>query len=258
MDCFLQFCVLMKQDDFKFSPSVILVPVLMVLTIWLVFWFQVRVYYGIKYFGIEPLTFSGLKGVLFSPFLHSNISHLYNNTVPLFVLSMALFYFYNKISWKVILYGILISGLLTWLIGRPGNHIGASGLIYVLVSFIFFKGVLAKHYRLIALSLLVVFLYGSMIWYVFPVKDNMSWEGHLSGLITGLLFAVIFRKQIAKPEIYAWEQPDYNEEEDEFMKHFDENGNFIEFKEEDSEVIEATPQPKTTIRYIYKKSSEKD
>jgi hypothetical protein len=127
-----------------------------------------------------------------------------------------------------------------------------------LVSFIFFKGVLAKHYRLIALSLLVVFLYGSMIWYVFPVKDNMSWEGHLSGLITGLLFAVIFRKQIAKPEIYAWEQPDYNEEEDEFMKHFDENGNFIEFKEEDSEVIEATPQPKTTIRYIYKKSSEKD
>lgn len=248
----------MKQDDFKFSPSVIVVPILMVLTIWLVFWFQVRVYYGIKYFGIEPQTLSGLKGVLFSPFLHSNISHLYNNTIPLFVLSMALFYFYHKISWKVIIYGILLSGLLTWLIGRPGNHIGASGLIYVLVSFIFFKGVLAKHYRLIALSLLVVFLYGSMIWYVFPVKDNMSWEGHLSGLLTGFLFAVIFRKQIAKPETYAWEQPDYNEEEDEFMKHFDENGNFIEFKEEDSEVVETQSKQETTIRYIYKEETKKD
>lgn len=250
--------VIMKQDHFKFSPSVIVVPVLMVLTIWLVFWFQVRVFYGIKYYGIEPLTFSGLKGVLFSPFLHSNISHLYNNTIPLFVLSAALFYFYRNVSWKVIIYGILISGLITWFIGRQGNHIGASGLIYVLVSFIFFKGVLAKHYRLIALSLLVVFLYGSMIWYVFPVKDNMSWEGHLSGMITGFLFAVFFRKQIAKPETYVWEQPDYNEEEDEFMKHFDENGNFIEFKEEESEVTETTPKPKTTIRYIYKKESEND
>lgn len=248
----------MKQDDFKFSPSVIVVPILMVLTIWLVFWFQVRIYYGIKYFGIEPQTLSGLKGVLFSPFLHSNISHLYNNTIPLFVLSMALFYFYHKISWKVIIYGILLSGLLTWLIGRPGNHIGASGLIYVLVSFIFLKGVLAKHYRLIALSLLVVFLYGSMIWYVFPVKDNMSWEGHLAGLITGFIFAVIFRKQIAKPETYAWEQPDYNEADDEFMKHFDENGNFIEFKGEDSKVVETQSKQETTIRYIYKEEPKKD
>jgi membrane associated rhomboid family serine protease len=248
----------MKQDDFKFSPSVIVVPILMVLTIWLVFWFQVRVYFGIKYYGIEPQTLSGLRGILFSPFLHSNISHLYNNTIPLFVLSMALFYFYHKISWKIIIYGILLSGMLTWLIGRPGNHIGASGLIYVLVSFIFFKGVLAKHYRLIALSLLVVFLYGSMIWYVFPVKDNMSWEGHLAGLITGFIFAVIFRKQIAKPETYAWEQPDYNEADDEFMKHFDENGNFIEFKEEDSNEMESDVDSRPTIHYIYKKTTEKD
>jgi membrane associated rhomboid family serine protease len=248
----------MKQDDFKFSPSVIVVPILMVLTIWLVFWFQVRVYFGVKYYGIEPQTLSGLRGILFSPFLHSNISHLYNNTIPLFVLSMALFYFYHKISWKIIIYGILLSGMLTWLIGRPGNHIGASGLIYVLVSFIFFKGVLAKHYRLIALSLLVVFLYGSMIWYVFPVKDNMSWEGHLAGLITGFIFAVIFRKQIAKPETYAWEQPDYNEADDEFMKHFDENGNFIEFKEEDSNEMESDVDSRPTIHYIYKKTTEKD
>src|SRR5690606_6024302 len=117
-----------------------------------------------------------------------------NNTIPLFVLTMALFYFYRKIAWKVILYGILLSGLITWLIGRPANHIGASGLIYVLVSFIFFKGIFAKNYRLVALSLLVIFLYGSLIWYVFPVKEHMSWEGHLGGLITGFVFALFFRK----------------------------------------------------------------
>jgi hypothetical protein len=145
---------------------------------------------------------------------------------------MALFYFYKNIAWKILVYGILLSGFLTWLIGKSGNHIGASGLIYVVVSFIFFKGIFAKYYRLIALSLITIFLYGSMIWYVFPIKDGMSWEGHLSGLITGLFFALIFRKHVAKPERYYWEKPGYNEDDDPFMKHFDENGNFIEIEDE--------------------------
>ena len=147
----------------------------------------------------------------------------------------SLFYFYRQIAWKVIIYGILLSGFLTWCIGRPGNHIGASGLIYVLVSFIFFKGIFAKYYRLVALSLLIIFLYGSMIWYVFPVKEGMSWEGHLAGLITGFLFSIFFRKSIVKPETYVWQQPDYNEDNDPFLKHFDEQGNFIEHIEPEIE-----------------------
>jgi hypothetical protein len=158
---------------------------------------------------------------------------------------------------------------LTWLIGSSGNHIGASGLIYVLVSFIFFKGIFAKHYRLIALSLMVVFFYGSMIWYVFPVKDGMSWEGHLGGLITGLVFALIFRKQVAKPERYKWEQPNYNEDNDPFMRHFDENGNFIEIEPEpesgtisESEIEIETNQITSShtdgikIKYTYKKTED--
>ncbi|NNK28616.1 MAG: rhomboid family intramembrane serine protease, partial [Flavobacteriaceae bacterium] len=156
------------------------------------------------------------------------IDHLYNNTIPLFVLSTALFYFYRKIAWKVVIFGILLSGLLTWVIGRPANHIGVSGFIYVLVSFTFFKGIFAKHYRLIALSLIVVFLYGSMVWGTLPIQEGISWEGHLSGMLTGLLFAIIFRKEIAKPKKFIWEEEHYNEEDDEFMKHFDEDGNFIE------------------------------
>jgi len=237
-----------NQEHFKFSTGVYAYPVSFVLLIWLVFWFEVRFGFRFNSFGIYPGTFKGLRGIVFSPFIHSGIEHLYHNSIPLLVLSTALFYFYRKIAWKVILFGILLSGILTWIIGRSGNHIGASGLIYVLVSFTFFKGIFAKHYRLIALSLAIVFLYGSMVWGTLPLKDGISWEGHLSGMITGLLFAVWFRKEIAKPKKYVWEQPDYNEEDDEFMKHFDENGNFIEHLEEE-------PENTLEVTYHYKEDN---
>lgn len=221
------------QHHFKFSTGVVAYPILFVLLIWLVFWVEIKFGVVFNSYGVYPGSVKGLRGILFSPFIHSGIDHLYSNTIPLFVLSAALFYFYRKIAWKVVIFGILLSGLMTWMIGRPANHIGASGLIYVLVSFTFFKGIFAKHYRLIALSLIVVFLYGSMIWGTLPIKEGVSWEGHLSGLVTGLLFAIIFRKEIAKPKKFVWEEEHYNEEDDEFMRHFDKDGNFIERTEDE-------------------------
>lgn len=256
-----------KNQHFKYSNSIIVYPLMILFTIWLVFWYQVRIDSGIKTFGIRPQKIEGLIGIVTSPFIHGDINHIYNNSIPLFVLSLALFYFYNKIAWKVIGFGILLSGFLTWIIANNGNHIGASGLIYVLVSFMFFKGIFAKHYRLIALSLLVIFLYGSMIWYVFPIKSGMSWEGHLGGLITGLVFAVIFRKQIAKPKRYKWEDPNYNEEDDPFMRHFDKDGNFIEFEpeeefeiesevEKDNNQMTSSNQNRINIYYTFKENKE--
>ena len=247
---------MIKDQQFKYSTGVILYPLVMLFTVWLVFWYQVRIDHSIKSFGIRPQKVEGLMGILTSPFLHGDINHLYNNSIPLFVLSLALFYFYKRIAWKVIVYGILLSGLLTWTIAKSGNHIGASGLIYVLVSFIFFKGIFAKHYRLIALSLMVVFLYGSLIWYVFPVKAGMSWQGHLGGLISGFIFALIFRKQIAKPERYKWEDPDYDEENDPFMKHFDDNGNFIELEPEVDQDSNLESNEGVEIRYDYKENKD--
>ena len=164
-------------------------------------------------------------------------------------MSSALFYFYRSIAWKVLGFGILLSGLLTWSFARPAYHIGASGLIYVLFSFTFFKGIFAKHYRLIALSLLVIFLYGSLVMYALPIKEGISWEGHLSGLIVGLVFALFFRRKIAKPKRYVWEHEDYNEEDDDFLKHFDEDGNFIEHRELEIE------EESTTINYTLKKDN---
>jgi len=246
-----------KEQHFQYSNTVILYPFMLLLMLWIVFWFQIRIDSTIKNFGIHPQKIEGLLGVFTSPFLHGNITHLYHNSIPLFVLSVALFYFYKKIAWQVILWGVIISGGLTWLIAQQGNHIGASGLIYVLVSFIFFKGVFAKHYRLIALSLLVIFFYGSMIWYIFPIKTGMSWEGHLSGLITGFIFALVFRKTIPKPERYVWETETYNEEEDLFMKHFDENGNFIETDIKDNNENENdNKEVPIKVNYIYKSNKD--
>src|SRR6056297_2228513 len=178
-------------SHFRFSNSVVVVPLMAVLAIWSVYWVELAQQVNFNSYGIYPQTMSGLKGLVFSPFIHGSLEHLYNNTIPLAVLLAALFYFYNRIAWKIVLWGVLISGFLTWCIGRPSYHIGASGLIYVLASFTFFKGVFLKHYRLIALSLVVVFIYGSLLWYIFPVKEGISWEGHLGGFVTGLFLAIV-------------------------------------------------------------------
>jgi membrane associated rhomboid family serine protease len=249
---FAIFRLMNSQHHFKFSTGVVAYPIFFVLTIWLVFWFEVRFGYNFSKYGVYPQTFKGLRGIVLSPFIHGSIQHIYHNTIPLFVLSAALFYFYRNIAWKIIIYGIFLSGFLTWCIGRSSYHIGASGLIYVLVSFTFFKGVFAKHFRLIALSLLVVFLYGSMIWYTMPIEEGISWEGHLGGLITGLLFAIFFRKQIAKPQKYEWEEDTFNEDDDPFLKHFDEDGNFIELNEE------STEEEPSKVNYIFKKKEQSD
>lgn len=255
------------SQQFRYSTSVIAYPLCFVLTLWLVFWAQVRFLPSIKKMGVYPQRLEGLLGIFTSPFIHSDIEHLYHNSIPLFILSVALFYFYRTISWKVLFWGIVLSGLITWVIGRPANHIGASGLVYVLVSFIFFKGVFAKHYRLIALSLVIIFLYGSLIWYAFPVKEGMSWEGHLGGLISGLVFAIIFRKSIAKPERYVWQQPHYDEADDPFLKHFDKDGNFIEniepveensFTEANDNELKSEEGANTPIKinYTFKKTED--
>lgn len=218
----------MDDKNLKFSPSVLAWPLFSVVLLWIVFWAEVRFKLNLTEYGIYPRTFSGLRGILFSPFLHGDIQHLYNNSIPLFLLIAAMRFFYRRQTLAVLGYGILLSGFLTWVIGRESYHIGASGLIYVLVSFIFFKGIQTKYYRLVALSLTVIVMYGGMIWYVFPnVQEGISWEGHLAGLITGYVFSLMIKTpEYQKPIVYDWERPDFNPEEDMFMRHFDENGNF--------------------------------
>ena len=241
-----------KKDNLYFSNDVLLFPLLFLLAIVVVFWIESRFNINLNHLGIYPRKIEGLRGILFSPFIHGDVKHLFNNAIPLLVLTSALFYFYRRIRWKVLIYGLLLTGLFTWLIGRSNIHIGASGVIYMLTAFLMFRGILSKHYQLTALSFSVIFLYGGFIWYVFPTDPKISWEGHLSGFIVGIIFALIFNKQTLPVKKYVWQNEDYNPDDDPFMKNFDEDGNFIETVSE-TEIVESQKEP-SSINYIFKKS----
>lgn len=166
--------------------------------------------------GIYPGTPKGLLGILFSPFLHSSFSHLWSNTLPLLIQIWLLFYFYKNIAFPAFIYLWLLSGFITWIIGRSSYHIGASGLVFALLFFLFFSGVLRRYIPLIAVSLVVAFIYGSTIWSMFPIAEfidvNISWEGHLSGALSGLIIAVIFRKQGPQRPTDIWVDEDEDDE----------------------------------------------
>ncbi len=218
-----------NKNDIKYSHIVWFVPLLLLVSIWMVYIVEIKFGFNFNKYGIYPQSLKGLRGVFFSPFIHGNTNHLINNSVPLVVLSACLFFFYKEVAWKVLLIGTLCSGFMTWSIARDNYHIGASGVIYLLFSFIFFSGVIRRNYRLVAISLGVVFLYGSMIWYVFPVKEGISWEGHLSGFVIGVLFAVIYRK-------IGLQKTEHTYTISEFDTYFDEEGNLKESIEEESSI----------------------
>ncbi len=221
------------EHHLQFSKSVFLIPTIYIVSIWVIYWIEINFGFNFNKFGVFPRDLVGFRGVFLTHFIHSDVSHLFNNSIPLFVLLVSLFYFYKDVAFKVLLLGGFFTGFLTWIIARESFHIGASGIVYLLFSFVFFSGIIKKHYRLVALSLIIIFLYGSMIWYVLPIKDGMSWEGHLSGFLTGFIFAIIKRKKgIVKKE--------HQFSETEFDLLFDQNGNFSppEIEEELQDKIE--------------------
>lgn len=182
-----------------------IIPGIFVFLMWLVKIVEVLFDINLTRFGIYPLTVQGLPGILFSPFIHADFTHLFSNSVPLFFLSLALFYFYSEVALKVLIWTYFLTGLLVWIAGREAWHIGASGVIYGLASFLFFSGIIRRYFRLIALSLLIVFLYGSMVWGLFPgVYKNVSWESHMLGFFSGLALSVWYRNQGPQRPVYEW------------------------------------------------------
>ncbi len=147
--------------------------------------------------GVRPQKVEGLIGILTSPLIHGDWNHLYSNSVSFFILSVTLFYFYNKIAYKVFFLIYLLTGIGTWLAARDSWHIGASGIIYGLTSFLTLSGILRKYYRLIAISFIVIFFYGSIVWGALPLKFDLpySWEGHLWGGFIGSLLAFIYKNE---------------------------------------------------------------
>ena len=195
-----------------------LLPGVFVFIMWLVKIIEVLFDLDLSNFGIYPLSLEGLPGILFSPFIHANFGHLFNNSLPLFFLGTALFYFYSEIAIRVSLWTYLLTGTLVWFAGRNAWHIGASGLIYGFASFLFFSGIIRKYFRLVALSLLIVFLYGSMVWGIFPnIYREVSWESHMLGFISGVVLAVWYRKEGPQQPVYEWLDEEDEENSDKEM-----------------------------------------
>jgi len=192
----------------------------LVAAFWLVKFIEMQSGQSLVEFGVFPRTLSGIKGVITSPFIHGDLRHLISNSVPLLVLSGGVFYFYSSLAYRVIAGVFLLGGFWLWLGGRESFHIGASGLVYGLTTFLFFSGMLRRDIRLMALSMLVVFLYGGMIWGIFPLFTGISWEAHLFGAFAGILFSFVYRKEGPQRKVYEWEDETENEtdEQDAYWK----------------------------------------
>ena len=168
--------------------------------------------YSLVEWGIRPLSISGLPGIILAPLVHSDWDHFYANAVPLLVLGVSLFYFYRGISVKVFVFIYLLTGIWVWLGARDAWHIGASGVIYGLAAFLIAGGFMRNYIPLMAISLMVVFLYGSMIWGIFPFKWDVpySWESHLWGTVAGIVLAVVYRKEGPQKPVKRWPEEEYD------------------------------------------------
>jgi membrane associated rhomboid family serine protease len=192
--------------------SIFICPIFFVLLIFAIKGLEFFNDFSLVKYGVLPRDISGLKGIIFSPLIHSDFSHLTNNAVPIFVLLISLRYFYKSISTEIFIWSWFISGFLLWSFAKQNYHIGASGLIYALFSFLFFSGLIRKHTRLMAVSMFVVFLYGSLVWGIFPLQEKVSWEGHLTGAVSGVLLAFWFRHQGPPKQIYQYEIDEVEQE----------------------------------------------
>ncbi len=167
------------------------VSILLIAILWLVKLWEISFGVDLYRLGVYPRQINGLIGIIFAPLIHANFKHLYSNSLPLFVLTFTLFYVYPRQAFKVLFIGWIMTYALLWLIGRPGYHIGASGLVYMLTSFSIFSGFFSMKKSLLTISLIVIFLYGSSIWGMLPsFAFDRSWEGHLSGYIVGFILAL--------------------------------------------------------------------
>ena len=201
----------MKRKKTKNLFKILFIPMMFLLIMWTTHLFQFVFNISFIKLGVLPKTYIGLKGIFLSPFIHKDWSHLINNSYPILVLGTLLFYSYKKIAYRIFFLLFIFSGVFLWMIGRQSFHIGASGIIYSLASFLFFSGIIRKNPPLTAISLVVLFLYGSLIWGLFPINKFSSWEGHLSGFITGLVISILFREDGPKRKKYQWEIDEENE-----------------------------------------------
>ncbi len=205
------------DNDLKRIWRSMIFPVLFVIILWIIKIIELQFSFDFSGFGILPLQVNGLPGILFSPLIHGDLKHLMSNSVPLIVLGWGLFYFYRKVALQVFFLSWLFSGLWVWVFARENYHIGASTIVYALAAFHITSALIRRERHVLAFMLLVFFLYGSMIWGMFPdffPTRNISWEGHLMGTVAGIVLAVFYRKEGPQRPVPRWEDEEEEEEEE--------------------------------------------
>ncbi len=210
----------MVSDKKKFIHSLIF-PTLFLLVIWTVKITEIITDISFAGYGVYPLKAKGLIGILLAPLIHGNLNHILANTTPIFVLMTAVFYFYSRVAYKVFFISYIVSGFWVWVSARPAYHIGASGLVYAFAAFIVVTGIIKNNKNLMALSLAILFIYGSMIWGILPNEPHISWESHLMGMISGILLALYYKNEPLSwiHKIHVFKFKEYN------------NGNYLKISD---------------------------
>lgn len=184
----------MEKEQVRLKKS-IYYPIGVCLVLWFVKAFEWLLDIDLGSLGILPRTLKGTGGILFGGFIHGDVFHLMSNTIPLVLLGGAIVYFFHQKSFHIITFLYLLTGFFVWIFARPAYHIGASGLVYGMLSFLFFSGLLRRDRQTLAISFAVFVLYGgSMFSGLVPGDPRISWESHLIGFILGLLTAIYLRK----------------------------------------------------------------
>lgn len=254
-----------NQPSFGSWSASFLVSGFILVIMWLFYWAQHLFDFDFYKLGVLPRTWNGLIGILTMPFIHSQreIEHIVNNSIPTLLLISSLFYYYRPIAWKVLLIGWLLTGFGVWIYAENTGayHIGMSGIIYFLAGFLFTSGVLRKYLPLQALSLFIVFLYGSMIWGIFPMEEKISWEGHFVGMAVGTVMAFVFRQTGPQRPKFQYEiekemgidPPDLEGMYLERMRQLEEEG-----LRKEQEGAQSNAELRNTVVYHYRPTSQKN
>ncbi|MCL2167664.1 MAG: rhomboid family intramembrane serine protease [Lentimicrobiaceae bacterium] len=202
-----------KEFEKKFFFQAILKAIIIVTILWVVF--LINDMFGLHWneYGLVPRKINGLFGIITMHFLHGDYAHLFSNSVPLLVLLFSIFYFFHPKALLILLMSLFIVGILTWIIGTDGIHIGASGIVYALAFFLVIISILKQETKLMAYSLIIIFLYGSIVWGFFPQlfpDKHISWEGHLAGAIAGIVLAFFYKDEGPEKKVY-FEDEEENE-----------------------------------------------
>ncbi|MCB9315971.1 MAG: rhomboid family intramembrane serine protease [Lewinellaceae bacterium] len=169
--------------------------------IWLIHAYLTFVGADPGWYGIMPRRLWGLRGIVTAPLVHGSWGHLASNTFPLFVLTAITLYFYRKVAMRAFWMIYFLTGISVWLLARPVLHIGASGVVYGLVAFIFWNGIFRRSLRSIILALIVMVFYSGMFLGILPDQDGISWESHLLGSLAGIFTSFWFKGELEDDEL---------------------------------------------------------